>query len=231
MIISHKYKFIFVKTTKTAGTSIEIALSKFCGEDDVITPISPPDEIIRNERGGRGPQHFLLPFSEYGPRDFFALLKKRRRKQKFYNHIPAVDIKARIPAEIWNGYYKFCIERNPWDRLISFYYYATKSKEPRPTLAEFLASPAPAALHRRGFGCYTIDGEVVADKICKYENLTDELEQVRQHLGLPEPLELPLAKGGFRQDKRSYTEVYSPEQRDLVAQLFSREIALLDYRF
>ncbi|WP_275670288.1 hypothetical protein [Okeania hirsuta] len=40
MIISHKYKFIFLKTIKTSGTSIEIYLSRFCGDDDVITPIS-----------------------------------------------------------------------------------------------------------------------------------------------------------------------------------------------
>lgn len=158
-------------------------------------------------------------------------MKKRRRKLKFYNHMSASEIKASIPDSIWNSYYKFCIERNPWDRMISFYYHATKGKEPRPTLAEFLDSPAPAALHRGGFGRYTIDGTVVADKICRYEDLSAELEIVRLHLGIPEPLALPQAKGGFRQDKRSYQEIYTPEQQDFITRQFAREIELLGYRF
>jgi hypothetical protein len=39
MIINHRYKFIFLKTRKTAGTSIESALSQFCDSNDIITPI------------------------------------------------------------------------------------------------------------------------------------------------------------------------------------------------
>ena len=42
MIISHKYRFIFVKTRKTAGTSVEAYLSQHCGDSDVLTPIHPP---------------------------------------------------------------------------------------------------------------------------------------------------------------------------------------------
>jgi len=48
MIISHKYKFIFIKTVKTAGTSIEVFLNNYCGEEDIITPIHPKDCYLIN---------------------------------------------------------------------------------------------------------------------------------------------------------------------------------------
>lgn len=79
MIISHKYRYIFLKTNKTAGTSVEIALSRFCGPDDIITPITPEDEEIRRELGYPGPQNYLIPFSRYELKDWARLLIKRQR--------------------------------------------------------------------------------------------------------------------------------------------------------
>ena len=55
MIVSHEHKFIFLKTKKTAGTSIELALSQLCGPDDIITPLTQIDEALR--AGGRGAQN------------------------------------------------------------------------------------------------------------------------------------------------------------------------------
>ena len=130
MIISHRHKFIFLKTNKTAGTSVEIALSKFCGPDDIITPISPEDEEMRAQLGYLGPQNYVLPISSYGVYAAVRMLIKRE-KQQFYNHITAKEVKAYVGDQVWNSYYKFCIERNPWDRCTSLYYWRNKS-EPRP---------------------------------------------------------------------------------------------------
>ena len=74
MIISHKYKFIFLKTTKTAGTSVEISLSRFCGDDDIITPIDFADEAIR-QLFGKKPQNYL----DFDPQG--------NTYKKYFNHI------------------------------------------------------------------------------------------------------------------------------------------------
>ena len=88
MIISHKHKFIFIKTHKTAGTSLEIALSKYCGEEDVITPISDKDEQIRRNLGYRVAQNYIISFGNY---TFFDWLKYivTRKKRSYFNHIKA----------------------------------------------------------------------------------------------------------------------------------------------
>lgn len=107
MIISHKHRFIFLKTNKTAGTSLEIALSEFCGTDDIITPISSADESIRRGLGYRGPQNYLIPFWAYNPLDWAVFLLKRREKQRYYNHIAAKKVRKYVGEKVWRSYYKF----------------------------------------------------------------------------------------------------------------------------
>lgn len=230
MIISHKYHFIFLKTTKTAGTSVEIALSKFCGPEDIITPIIPEDEATRKELGYPGAQNFDYPLKEMQLRELPEYLFKGNRKQKFYNHISAYEIRRLIPLHIWEGYTKFAIERNPWDRLVSQYFWQFQS-ESRPEFSEFINSPALYEVKRKGFGIYSIRGNIVANKILQYEHLNDELEAMRIQLGLPEPLELPHAKAGIRKGKKDYHQYYDQETEKRVEEVFHEEIALFQYQF
>ena len=209
MIISHEYKFIFVKTTKTAGTSIEIALSKFCGSEDIITPIYPEEEM-RNQLGYRGAQNYL--------------------PDGFYNHISGTKIRKLIGEQVWNSYYKFCFERNPWDRFISYYYWCNQS-EPRPSIADFMKSNRLSFLKKTGFFLYTIDSKIAVNRVCLYEKLNEELEQLQIKIGLPEKLKLPRAKSSFRKDKRSYSQILDEAQKKQIAEVFSEEISLFGYKF
>lgn len=230
MIISHKYKYIFLKTNKTAGTSVEIALSKSCGKDDIITRISPEDEVTRTKLGGRGPQNVDAPYREYGLHDWARLLIRRRPKLRYFNHMKAPQVKGLIGDEIWNSYFKFCFERNPWDRLVSLYFFRHPSGS-GPSLTEFIESDEPLTLKQRGFDLYSIDGKVAVDKVCRFESINEEMETVRTQLGIPEELELPRAKSHFRKDKRRYQDILNEEQREKVADLFRDEIDHLGYEF
>lgn len=228
MIVSHRYRFIFLKTRKTAGTSIEIALSRFCGPDDIITPIWKEDEGTRRQLGYRGPQNYLAPIGDYTLADWKNWLVKRRRKLRFYNHMPASEIRFHVGQPVWDSYYKFCFERNPWDRVISQYFWRGRLR-PGQTMTGFLATDGPALLRRSGYEMYTIDNRVAVDRICRYENLAEELETVRTRLGIPEPLALPWAKAQFRTDKRSYNEILNASEKAKIAALFREEIDLLGY--
>ena len=139
MIISHKYKFIFIKTRKTAGTSIETYLSKYCGNNDIVTPVGFESETsIHKPRNYKG---FFNPYPEFKKiyHSKFSYNKLRKMIKsftdfflqdashgKFYNHIPSFRVKERIGDEIWDDYYKFTIERNPWDKTLSHYYMKKK---------------------------------------------------------------------------------------------------------
>ena len=233
MIISHKYRFIFLKTSKTAGTSVEIALSRFCGPDDIITPISSDDEETRRALGGWGPQNYSAPVWRHSPTDLWKHLTKKKPLLYYYNHMPARKIKNRIDPEVWNNYYKFCIERNPWDRVISQYYWRQRHLENNsmPCVSDFLESNDVRSLKRKGYRLYTIRNQVAVDRICRYESLEQDLEEVRQHLGIPDQLQLPKAKSGIRKDKRHYSQALNQAERNRIADLFSEEINLMGYRF
>lgn len=233
MIISHRHGFIFLKTSKTAGTSVEIALSRFCGSEDIITPVSPEDEEKRQAMGGLGPQNHHGPTFRHSPKQLWKKLTKNKPLEYFYNHIPARSIKRQVSADVWNNYLKFCIARNPWDRVISQYYWRQRhlSADQMPPLSDFLESRDIRSLQRKGYGLYTINNQVAVDHVCRYEHLERDLEKVRQHLGLPEPLQLPRAKSGVRKDKRHYSEVLGDAERERIAERFKNEIRLMGYEF
>jgi hypothetical protein len=229
MIISHEHKFIFIKTAKTAGTSIEVFLSQQCGPEDIITPIAPPVEGHQ----ARNHEQLVNPISELvqQPEGLLAALRNVfKRRKKFYNHMPAWLIQQRVPARIWNTYFKFCVERNPWDKVLSHYYMTTSRAGGSLSLDQYLARGRFPINYFR----YTdrSGAKIIVDRVVRYENLMNDLAEVFAQVDVRFEGNLGVrAKSDYRTDYTPYQEVFNEDQRRIVEQAFAREIELHGYRF
>jgi len=201
MVISHKYRFVFIKTRKTAGTSIEVYLSNHCSKDDVFTPIDPyvDPHVARNHEG-------------------------------FFNHIGYPEVKKKITRDI-SGYFVFCVERNPWDKMLSYYHMINSRQfSRRISFDDFL-------VHRdfcSDFSMYAdiIENRLLVDHVIDYDNLNNELDHVFGYLNIPFDGDLSVrAKSEYRTDNRFYRDVYTEPQRIIVEEAFKSEIEFFGYSY
>lgn len=200
MIISHKHRFVFVKTFKTAGTSLEVFLSRHCGDQDVVTPIYPPV-----------PGH------------------QPRNADEFFNHMPARDIRRRLSDQGWQEYFKFCVERNPWDKVLSYYWMERHRSGIDLTLDDFLTRDHIG----ESWHLYSDEvGQPLVDRFVYYESLETDLREVLGNLGIHFDGDLGVrAKGEYRLDRRPYREVLTEGQATVIAHRFSKEIAWHGYQY
>jgi hypothetical protein len=236
VIVSHRHRFIFIKTRKTAGTSIEIVLSRYCGPDDILTTDSTEDERLRQEIGGVGPQNHTGPIYRHEPKDIARILLRRRpeRRPLYWRHMGAHHLRRLLGPEIWDSYYKFAFERNPWDKVVSAYYWRHRksldaSGDPPITFGEYVRK-GKKLINVDGYEQYSIGDKVAVDLVGKFEALQSDLTQALDTIGIDYDGWMPSTKSATRKI-RSYREFYGDEERELVAGYFHREIELLGYEF
>lgn len=224
MIVSHRHRFIFLKTMKTAGTSVELALSDSCGDDDIITPVTAADEVLR---GRRGPQHYLGDPALARPIRPDGRSEAIRDCGDCYNHMTAREVRDRVGARIWRDYFKWTIERNPWDRQVSWYYFTQRGLDRIAFDQHLQLSEARLS----NFDIYAIDDRVAVDFVCRFETLTADLTTALAAVGLVPPARWPRAKSTFRPAGDDYRRHYTAESTAQVAGWYAREIAQFDYQF
>lgn len=223
MILSHKYKFIFVRTQKTASSSLEVSLSRYCGEEDILAPMDPVAEEQRKKLNVY-PRNYHVPLSKYTAKEWLRFLRGWRLT--YWDHMAVKHIKRFIGDEIFNSYFKFCFERNPWDKVISYYYWENR-KEKYTDLDDFLKKKKLCTDFHR----YSINGELAVDFVGRYENFTEDLNFVCNKLGIPFDGWMPREKSQYRKDRRSYRDVLTGDQKKFIDNCFSREIAHFGYEY
>lgn len=228
MIISHKHRFIFIKTAKTAGSSLEIALSKYLGPRDVLTPLLVDDEAIRSDLGYVKPQNYFVPYRRYTKMDWarLGLMFKRR---EYPSHAPAHFVRQYIGEDVWGSYFKFAFERNPWDKVISAAWWRGNGSTDKKALSRYIESGAENGL--AGFDLYSINGCIAVDRVFRFEDMQASLAELAERTGLPEVPTMPFAKRDHRKDRTHYRDVLSPKAAEVVRRAYAREIAHFGYEF
>lgn len=236
MIICHKHKFIFIKPRKVAGTSFEIALSKFLGPNDISTKISPDDEKYRLEKGFRGAQNYQKNYLQVllNPRRRdFSFLVRFRQPELYYNHISAQKIREICGEETWRSYRKISPIRNPWSQFLSYYQYVNRNDR-NTNFEEW--SKANINLIGMNNEQYKIDGEIVVDEFIRFENLAYDVSKLESSIpsmeGLWETFRETKAKSGFSKEKgKTLTDYYSglPEVSEMIEKRCHFEINKFGY--
>ena len=167
MIISHKLKVIFIKTNKTAGSSFEFALSKYCGPDDIYTKILSKQNIR---------QSWNIPEHQND-------IKKGGKTYR--SHTPASEIKKLVSQNIWDNYLKVSIIRCPYDTMISSYYW----KKARDIFCFFIINRIIVKKSLLEYNMLCIDNRLATDFLIRYEHLDEDIKKLEIKIGCPGLLE------------------------------------------
>lgn len=244
MIASYRHKFIFVKTRKTAGTSIEYGLGPLCGPRDIIAPIGPQEDIDRAASTGVVPRNFSRD-AHIERRYLRSVIKKRRRLLRAIwdelkvdgitsanesictSHATSVEIKSWV-GEFWEGAFRFASERHPYEKAVSYAYFH-KNPEGKP-FAEHLDEVIKN--HKLGYTGhlqYMIAGKVVVHDFIKHSSLQNDLMRICGKLNLAVPT-LPHRRSHLRADRRDAAEILTPEQKALIYEVCAPEFEIFGWQ-
>jgi hypothetical protein len=234
MIYLKESNIIFMKPTKVAGTSFEIALSRYAKQEDILTPISGVDESLRRKLGFRTCQNYRRDLLEWKISDFIRLLKKMKGPKRFFNHISAEKVRELIGKDSFDSAFKISIVRNPYDRIISRYFWSTRNKD-KISIEQWIKNNP--ALVNDNYNQYFIDGDCIIDYFIRYENLEKDclkLEQIKNELtGLWDIFKSTNAKGNIRPTDATTSAILSdkPDVVDVIKSSNADIIARFDYKF
>ena len=239
-IISHKYKFIFLKPQKVASTSVQQSLAKFCGDNDIISSLRHhPEEI------------------NYGRNNMVSTKCSSCNTVNtgvFYPHMPVNIVLNNLrkgygdldALNIWTNYTKITIIRNPWDAAVSSYCWNSGKKtfiHPDQirkfkhsfykTIRSFCGTNIPYYFYTTresaDFAGRKL-GSNVADFYIRFEHIQDDVDFIYKKLGMP-TTELSKMKVNNKRASLAYQEFYDEELKNMVYEKDRESIDRFGYTF
>lgn len=191
MLVSHAHKFIFIKTAKTAGTAVELLFERL---------MMPSDHLVTEACGQQ-----ISEFGIIGARGRFS----PSEQPLYFNHIPAKKLKWLLGRSTWDSYYKFSIVRNPFESLLSGFFYTIQSNQQSfyeslmsakfDDVQAYFEEYVMAKSNDRNRELLTINGQQAVDFCIRHEHLNTDISTVLSKLNLQADVsDLSSAKSGIR---------------------------------
>jgi hypothetical protein len=240
MLISHKYKFIYFKSIKTASTSAFVFFASFCLSEEKVKNYKFELKTVND---------YIGVYDEGCVGGTF--ISPKTKKLAFLHHLPAIDIKKfsdKIDTKIWDSYFKFTTIRNPWDLMVSLYFYRLndspqKEMKNGKKMKDLSFHEYVELLYHRklydnietdGIEYYKIDENYLCDYHIRYERLMKDVKYVCEKCNIKN-FNLNNFKK-FRSDIKpksiDYKSMYNNEEtKKMVRFLYASDIEKFKYNF
>ncbi len=218
MRVSHRYRFIFFANPKTGSSSV---------------------------------RQFLNPYSdEFPAKDYLT----RTEDLPYYPHMRPIEVREVFVSRglDFDSYTRFMLTRNPWERLVSLYRHVLEEEERgeaddspgsfaawlRTVRTEGPGGGGEDSVRWRKYGAYDTrhyagdgDGELMVDRILRLEDLQLTLRPYLYSLGMDDVYERLISRSNRRGNARHYSDYYTDETRNRVAEMYADDIETFRYRF
>lgn len=248
-IISFSRRFIFLKTRKVAGTSVEALIRPYLGDDDVVPAVTPRDEFYCASKGAFS-RNYLVNSDNEAMYTGLVLEGRFDEAAKFLqsckklasSHMSFFQIQKLLERKGFStdDFWVFTIDRHPYDWLLSTILYdnslynKTGDALSKRNLDDVNRSAKsylsrPDIEKKLNWCMYTKNDRLLVDQVLKYETLREDMSEVLitiiPECDISEMPELKKNKSGL-----SGTTAFSDEIKELVQCVFSPVFDRLNYQ-
>lgn len=166
----------------------------------------------------------------------------KRNKQ---DHRTAQFLAKKFPNR-WQNYFKFCVVRNPWDKMVSMYHHRSQNfwKRKRWDTKHFQPGGKYDTFDKwlnciaKGYHKYAqrnvtsqikwiqVGGNIEMDHIIYYDNYTEQVNNLLSWLNIDASIEVI-----NNSNRSNYREYYTKQTKQLIADWFKQDIETFNFKF